>query len=1143
MKKTQLKDALRTIWKSKVSYLSILMIALLAVGAYLGIAFAADALNAAASRFYADTHFRDAEMLSTMFLTPDDLDAIRAVDGVADAEGVYSLSLTASFGSEKLRVTAQSMTERINLPELIEGRMPAAQDECLLEVSVFEALRLSMGERIDVSPVKEGQTAYLSVDGFTVVGTMHHPDFYTQPNIIAGDRCMLVLPEAFDTEALDGCYMKAEIRLTDTEALPMMTDAYDKAAEAPIAALDAITGERAALRDASVRAAAQTKIDQGREELDKTYRELESGRAELDAKTAEVTDGEQALNDAKTELEDAKRRLDEAEPQLTEGEARLAEAEALLDDTKAQLEEGAEELNTAKSQLDSARRTLVSGWNTIENAKTEIRNELRNALDEKIGADSSLWIDWASPMAANPNSSDAASDFWITNNLKVSIAGSLPDSIRDVIVSANLPDETLQAVYIQLGGEGEYDRNTALNLLTDRLTTAAEPYQETFDALADGCSQWDNSHKAYLYGLRQYRSALAQYDEGKATYEEGLAEYEAGLAEYEEKKAAFEDARQQYEQGLADYDAGLRELADGRQKLADGEADYADGLAAYREGLDALADAEETLAVLDPCRWVLLTVNGNGSYVYAKSLAESLNRLGMTFALLFVFVGELVIYATIGRMVEDDRKLIGSVKAQGLYNREVFAKYLLYGVSATVLGAVLGVAVGYFAIQQLVLAGYAPFFVSGAIPSGFLWLPSVLLTVIGALLAALAVWYACSKLLRAPARELMQESAPAASPRSVSGGRHMSLYARLILRNLKTDRRRILITIVSIAGSCTLLMIGFTMRDGITNAIDRQYTELQRYDQEIVFDPTAADDVQTDLEAILDDAHLSHGALRSHTVYVKAGSEIEISNLYAGTNDTIEKYYQLREAKDVKTPMTLPEHGVLIHKRMMETKHLQVGDTFTLLDADMNPYTVTVEGVYNSYFGRNLLTSEAGYREIFGSDAVQNTIWIGDCPDSTALKAKLTAVKGFEKLTSLVEARESSQRLASILTLITGVLIVSAGIMAYFILLNLAGMVLAQKKRELTVMRINGFTTGEVIRYIAGETLLTTLLGTLLGLVIGGVLGVTILRILEAETTQFVRSVTLSGIVLSAAITAGFSFGIHALAFRKVKDLKLTDMG
>ena len=49
MKKTQLKDALRNIWKQKVSFLSIIVIALLGVTTFLGIGYSAAALRRNAS--------------------------------------------------------------------------------------------------------------------------------------------------------------------------------------------------------------------------------------------------------------------------------------------------------------------------------------------------------------------------------------------------------------------------------------------------------------------------------------------------------------------------------------------------------------------------------------------------------------------------------------------------------------------------------------------------------------------------------------------------------------------------------------------------------------------------------------------------------------------------------------------------------------------------------------------------------------------------------------------------------------------------------------------------------------------------------------------------------------------------------------
>ena len=84
-----MKDALRNISRQKVSYLSIILIALLGVTSFLGIDYASGALKKSASDAYEESNFRDIELISTHYLTMDDLEVIRKVEGVADAEPVW----------------------------------------------------------------------------------------------------------------------------------------------------------------------------------------------------------------------------------------------------------------------------------------------------------------------------------------------------------------------------------------------------------------------------------------------------------------------------------------------------------------------------------------------------------------------------------------------------------------------------------------------------------------------------------------------------------------------------------------------------------------------------------------------------------------------------------------------------------------------------------------------------------------------------------------------------------------------------------------------------------------------------------------------------------------------------------------------
>ena len=136
MKKTQLKDAFRNIRKQKVSFLSIIVIALLGVTAFLGIGYSAAALQKNASAAYNRQNYRDIEVISTRLLTPEDLACIRALDGVADVEPVWQTAANAYLGDDKQVLNIITATERINLVSTIEGRMPKDASECAIEQTV-----------------------------------------------------------------------------------------------------------------------------------------------------------------------------------------------------------------------------------------------------------------------------------------------------------------------------------------------------------------------------------------------------------------------------------------------------------------------------------------------------------------------------------------------------------------------------------------------------------------------------------------------------------------------------------------------------------------------------------------------------------------------------------------------------------------------------------------------------------------------------------------------------------------------------------------------------------------------------------------------------------------------------------------------
>ena len=158
------------------------------------------------------------------------------------------------------------------------------------------------------------------------------------------------------------------------------------------------------------------------------------------------------------------------------------------------------------------------------------------------------------------------------------------------------------------------------------------------------------------------------------------------------------------------------------------------------------------------------------------------------------------------------------------------------------------------------------------------------------------------------------------------------------------------------------------------------------------------------------------------------------------------------------------------------------------------------------------------------------------------LREQVQDIAGFHSLKDAAAERARFDIMSMLLNVIIVTLLILAAVMVYFILMNLTMTYIQRKTRELTVMRINGFTTRECIVYAAWDLLVTTVVGIAVGLAVGNRIGSWIARMLEGPYAQFVREPDLRTFVFSALITLVFSLIVNGYALGKIRNLKLADI-
>lgn len=390
MKKTQIKDALKNIQKRKVSFFSIVVIAAMAVASFLGMNFASRAIRTNADRFYDSVNFRDAEVISTLLLTPEDIEVIRNIDGVSDVEALWQCPGLLVKGEQNHKATVISLTSRINTPMILSGRLPQSVDECLVDKNLAEHLSVSVGDDVRITGAE-----YLTVEQFKVCGIILSADYAATEMAVPGNREVVVQREAFDTESLSDCSMKALVRFDKADGLNRFYDAYYEATERPKELIEAIADTQAVQRTEFIKNEYASGIAEGEQKLANAGIELEDARRELDDGYKELADGEKKAEEAAAELENGAKELDDALSELEDGKARLLSGEEELqkaglelEDARRQLDEGEIELNNAGKELSKGRNKLDAGWkeyyenvNLLADAKIQLEDG-RKQLDD-----------------------------------------------------------------------------------------------------------------------------------------------------------------------------------------------------------------------------------------------------------------------------------------------------------------------------------------------------------------------------------------------------------------------------------------------------------------------------------------------------------------------------------------------------------------------------------------------------------------------------------------------------------------------------------------------------------------------------------------------------------------------------------------
>ena len=537
----------------------------------------------------------------------------------------------------------------------------------------------------------------------------------------------------------------------------------------------------------------------------------------------------------------------------------------------------------------------------------------------------------------------------------------------------------------------------------------------------------------------------------------------------------------------------------------------------------------------------VLTRQENAGFVSFQNDTAIVSAVANLLPVFFIMIALLVCITTMTRMVSEERTQIGVLKAMGFHSWDIAAKYLLYALSATFLGWLLGFFLGTWALPEVfwwaygVLYKFAPLKYTYSQSLAMITLGVSLVGILGATLAS------CQRSLRSVPAELIRPQ------RGKSGKRilleyipflwkPLSFLQKITLRNMLRYKLRMTMMLVGI-GCCTALMVtAFGVRDSMLHVGNDQFGGVQHYALSFSFTegentPEAAarlDGVDDVLPCIQDRVDVYGDTENMHSVTL-----IGLDNW-----DAVENYWTLSwQSQEV------PEPGAgeaLVSRRLAEKLALSPGDTIEVEDSDLNRVTLRVAGVFENYVGNYLFVQGDTCRERFGNEGF-NAAMLQASGDLNQIAKALTELDGVTALSRMDVLLDQVDSAMSCLNYIIWLVVGFAWALAFIVIYNLTNINLAERSREIATVEVLGFYPRETAAYVLRENLVLSFLAAILGLPLGKVMHGVVMSMVMVDNSCFNIHIERTSYIAAFVCTVLFAWVVGLVMRRHIRRIPMAE--
>lgn len=537
-------------------------------------------------------------------------------------------------------------------------------------------------------------------------------------------------------------------------------------------------------------------------------------------------------------------------------------------------------------------------------------------------------------------------------------------------------------------------------------------------------------------------------------------------------------------------------------------------------------------------KWYVLDIDSNAGFYQYEQDTQRIDNVAKVFPLVFFIVAVLICLTTMTRMVEEERSQIGTLKALGYSDISIMFKYILYAALATIIGSMIGVAIGYRILPDLCFEMYKNMYRLGNIKLSYY----SSLTFQGMMIALLctlgATIYTCRKTLKESPANLLRPVAPPPGKRVLLERiklvwNHLSFSYKVTVRNVFRYKKRFLMTIIGIAGCTGLILAGFGLKDCIVKMVPHQYEDIFSYQAKINLNEEKTNETVDKIKENKQIKDILEVHEESITIDNKDTNQ---SVTLVIPKDNPKEFIKLQDRK-TEEQYNLTD-GLIITEKL--AKLLEVEENDILKFSGTDTYKEKVAHITENYLFHYIYLPKSLYKQDEYNTVLIKTKNMTE-KEEKELANELKEIPGVSSITFTSSTRHVFDDTMDSFAYVSLILIVSAGALAFVVLYNLSSVNISERRRELATIKVLGFYDKEVYQYINRENTILTLIGILLGLGTGNILTMYIIKTCEIDMLMFDTTIAWPSYLYAILITMSFAILVNIILYFSLKKIDMIE--